>query len=248
MERHILDSGLVLKNGFINLPEKVVRIKIDVGLSGNAPHSEIWTEHDDKLVVIGFEPISKNRKMIETYSSSWPVKLNPIKLRQSVFVIPVALANNAVPKNMKIYITDEDPGCSSLLIPTQLKHTDTEYVPVYKLADFFIFFPFERFKNIDHLKIDAQGMDFEILKGCSSALKHISYVTAEVDKNYKSSKNNHFRLKIYMFGKGFIKVGNLSSIILKVLYNHEIIVSDPTFFNIRLLYQNINNLFIFQEG
>ena len=248
VEAHILSSGLLLKNAKIHLPEWVTSIKIDVGLSGNAPQSEIWTEHDENLVVFGFEPVSGNRKMIETYNSSWPIKLNPIKLRKSVFVIPVALSSNRSTNKLKMYITDDDPGCSSLLIPIQIQSTNCEYVPVYRLKDFFVFFPFDEFKYIDHLKIDAQGMDFEIIIGCSEYLKYISYVTAEVDQSYRNSKNSFFLLNIFMFSKGFVKVGKLSNLVLKKLFNHEILVGDPTFFNTRLFYQNRKNIFIYQQN
>ena len=139
METHILSSGLAMENGKINLPKHVTSVKIDIGLSGNAPQSEVWTERDNNLLVFGFEPISRNRRMIETFTSSWPIKLNPLKLRKSVFVIPVALSSNSSTKKSKMYITDDDPGCSSLLIPKQLKNTEYEYVPVYRLADFFCF-------------------------------------------------------------------------------------------------------------
>ncbi len=248
MKTRILSSGLVIENEKINLPKHVTNIKIDIGLSGNAPQSEIWTERDKNLLVFGFEPISTNRRMIETCTSSWPIKLNPLKLRKSVFIIPIALSSNSSTKKLKMYITDDDPGCSSLLIPKQLKNTECEYVPVYRLADFFYFFPFRTFKYIDHLKIDAQGMDFEILIGCSGYLKYVSYVTAEVDLNYESSKNSIFFLNIFMFSKGFIKIGKIFSLVLKKLYNHEILVGDPTYFTIRLFYQNRKNMFIYQQN
>ena len=39
---------------FINFNKK--RVKIDVGLSYSAPHSQDWLSKDDDLIVIGFEP------------------------------------------------------------------------------------------------------------------------------------------------------------------------------------------------
>lgn len=113
---------------------------------------------------------------------------------------------------------------------------------------FFLFFYFQQHKYINHLKIDAQGMDLEILIGCSEYLKHISYVTPELDRSYEESKNSTLKLKIYMLSKDFIKVGNLTSIFLNMLYNNKVNCSDPTFFNLRLFYQNRKNLFIYQQG
>lgn len=199
-----------------------------MGLSGNTPHSEIWTKHDPNLFVIDFEPIAKTRKMIAAHNSPWPIKIDPLKLRKTVFIIPVALSSTSYLNKLKMHMTDDAPGCSSLLVPTDLKHSEFEYVNVFCLNDF-LFFNFQQHKYIDHLKIDAQGMDFEILIGCSKYLKHISYVTAELDRSYEESKNSILKLKIYMLSKGFIKVGNRASIVLSMLYNHKIICSDPIF-------------------
>lgn len=248
VREYILNSGLVVRNNLIDFPIIPSSIKIDVGLSGNAPQSEIWTRLDPKLIVIGFEPIAKNRRMISAYASPWPIKLDPTKLKKVVFIINVALSSTSHSKKSIMHITDDDPGCSSLLNPTELKSSTFEYVPVFCLQDFFIFFDFQKYKYIDHLKIDAQGMDFEILIGCSKYLKYISYVTAEVDRNYEKSKNSIYKLKTYMLIRSFIKVGNLNSKILNMLYNHKIVCSDPTFFNLRLFFQNRKNLFIYQQG
>jgi FkbM family methyltransferase len=248
VRKYLSNSGLVIRNNLIDFPKFAESIKIDVGLSGNAPQSEIWTQHDSKVIVIGFEPIAKNRRMIAAHASPWPIKLDPLKLAKSVFIIPVALSSTSHSKKLIMHITDDDPGCSSLLTPTELKHSTFEYVPVFCLQDFFVFFDFQQHKYIDHVKIDAQGMDFEILIGCKKYLKYISYVTAEVDRSYEKSQNSIFKLKIYMLIRGFIKVGKFNSMILKLFYNHKIICSDPTFFNLRLFFQNRKNLFIYQQG
>ena len=44
-----------LKNNMVELPKGINRIKIDIGLSFNAPVSFEWLEKDPKLVVFGFE-------------------------------------------------------------------------------------------------------------------------------------------------------------------------------------------------
>jgi len=51
-----------------------------------------------------------------------------------------------------------------------------------------------------------------------------------------------------MFSKGFIKINIILLLVLKKLYNHEILVGDPTYFNIRLFYQNRKNIFIYQQN
>ena len=248
MEKFILASGLKLKNDEIEFPVNIKKIKIDVGLSGNAPQSEIWTQRDPELLVIGFEPLSKNRKMIANFSSPWPIKLDPQKVRNSVFVVPVALSSKSSIKDLKMYITEEDSGSSSLLVPMGLSFKDFEYVPVFCLDDFLSFFPFSKYRFIDHLKIDAQGMDLEILKGSSKHLKYISYITAEQDQQYEGTKNSKTYLRIFMLRKGFIKVGFFTEMLMKRIFNHDISVDDPTYFNSKLIFQNRRNLFIYQRG
>jgi hypothetical protein len=138
----MMRNGLKLKNGKIEFPINIKKIKIDVGLSGNAPQSEIWTQRDPELLVIGFEPLGKNRKMIADFSSPWPIKLDPHKIRKSVFVVPVALSSKRSLKDLKMYITEDDAGSSSLLVPIGLSFKEFEFVPVFSLDDFFSFFPF----------------------------------------------------------------------------------------------------------
>jgi FkbM family methyltransferase len=248
VEKFILAAGLKLKNGKIEFPINIKKIKIDVGLSGNAPQSEIWTQRDPELLVIGFEPLGKNRKMIADFSSPWPIKLDPHKIRKSVFVVPVALSSKRSLKDLKMYITEDDAGSSSLLVPIGLSFKEFEFVPVFSLDDFFSFFPFSKFRYVDHLKIDAQGMDLEILKGSSKYLKYISYITAEQDQQYEGTKNSKTYLRIYLMSKGFIKVGFLTLILMRKIFKHDISVDDPTYFNSRLVLQNRRNLFIYQRG
>ena len=248
MEDYILASGLELQKGKIKLPHTIKRVKIDVGLSGNAPQAEIWTEHDKDLLVVGFEPLTQNRNMIEQFSSPWPIKLNPDKLGKTVFIIPVALSSKKSDFQMKMHITDGDAGSSSLLVPKGLKHSFFEYVPVYTLENFLCYFPFDKIKNIEHLKIDAQGMDLEILIGAGTYISNFNYITAELDQLYEGTKNSHFLLRFFLLRHGFIKIGFFTTIILKKVFKHHIFVDDPTFFNLRLLFKKSGPMYIYQRG
>ena len=50
----------LLVNEKIELPDNFTKVKIDIGLSHNAPNSEVWLNaNPNDLVVFGFEPNPK---------------------------------------------------------------------------------------------------------------------------------------------------------------------------------------------
>ena len=43
-------------DGKIDIPSHIKHVKLDIGLSYNAPMSQYWLSHEDDLMVFGFEP------------------------------------------------------------------------------------------------------------------------------------------------------------------------------------------------
>ena len=145
-------------------------------------------------------------------------------------------------------IADEDSGCSSLLDSSNLSQSTWEYVPVFKLDDFIDYIDFTRIKFIEFVKIDAQGMDYEIIRGTRKHLKKICFITAEVDLSYIETRNNLLKLNLFMALKGFFKLGKITSYILHRIFHFTINVDDPTYVNLRLLHKIHRNFFIYQKG
>jgi hypothetical protein len=58
MNKEIINRALhsVIDDGQIKVPGWAKRIKLDIGLSVNAPNSEVWINKNDDLCVFGFEP------------------------------------------------------------------------------------------------------------------------------------------------------------------------------------------------
>jgi hypothetical protein len=54
----------IVENGKIKIPDWCEKIRIDVGLSHNAPNSQNWLESIDNLLVIGVEPNKSSIKVI----------------------------------------------------------------------------------------------------------------------------------------------------------------------------------------
>ena len=162
----IAQNKIKIVNKKFAIPNQFKQLKIDVGLSENAPQSQMWLEHDEDLFVIGFEPVLDNINNIRSENSNWPIKLKQEYIDTRLLIIPVALGNPIIPTSAEFYVTEDDPGCSSLLQPSFFKVKKKIKVDLFKLDDFLPFIPLENYSfGITHLKIDSQGYELEILKG-----------------------------------------------------------------------------------
>jgi FkbM family methyltransferase len=239
--RNILErSGVNFKNNKIDIPERFNRIKLDIGLSHNAPHSNLWLDVEDDLLVFGFEPNPKNIYQLYNISYNSPYKLKQSYIKNNMYIIPIALDNVEKPTIMKLYSTKNDTGCSSLHMPTQhLQDTvdDIFDVPVFPLKDFFDLLPVDRIKYVEYIKIDAQGSDLNIIKSLGSEYlkNNIIYITAEPETDqYNTFSNSVDNMKKYMNDNDFLYVKNENTF-------------DPTFINNK--YINLkDNIFIYQIG
>ena len=211
------------ENGLIRIPDKFKRINIDVGTSNNAPYSEYWLSNDKigDLCVFGFEPNPYNVKLVlngntEGFSggennhyfapSFWPIHLNTDRIDDTFFMVECALSYGESRKQV-FYCTDDGvSGCSSLYKPTKLDFYDQRMVSVIPLKDFFDVFPWEKIPHVDILKVDAQGEDFNVIKGCEHFLSE-KVATLMVETNtgdqYENSENP-YKFKNYIESCGFV--------------------------------------------
>lgn len=216
-----------IKN-LLNIPENIKRIKLDVGLSVNAPQSEYWLSKDQDLFVLGFEPNKLNIENIYKFDSPWPRTLKKRNInRLSIF--PFALGNNEENgKEMTLYNTHNDGGCSSLHKPKFFQFDDIQTVKIYSLNHILQYFPWDRFPVIDYIKIDAQGHDLEIVKGCDKYLDKIAVITLEAESHQYENITGNSEKEIYTYfkDKGFYCLqGN----------NEWSSSTDPTFANPKYL-------------
>jgi len=214
-----------------SIPDSCSHVKLDIGLSYNAPQSQSWLSREDAgLMVFGFEPnpasiaciINKNnQKQHHSHGDCLQYRY----IEEGRFVIQqCALSNVIEPTTMKFYVSTNDCGTSSLYPndETRLgKIKDVINVPVYSLKMFFDGFPWDRFEYIDYVKIDAQGSDLNILKSAGSYLRdRVVYVTAEGDGNQYIGADECSAPNIisYMESQGFMLIRHSNT-------------SDPTFVN-----------------
>ena len=209
-------------DGKLDIPSKAQRILFDIGASFCAPHSEVWTRGNDDVFVFAFEPnpiciesIKSGEWKQNPYGSSWrhQYQLDTKMLGNQVYLIESALFSGQ-PKYSDFYCTTDDPGTSSLYEPSLDSPINVDQkieVPTFSLEELFKLFPWDRFPFIEHVKIDAQSADYDVLLGMGEYIKKILYITVEahtIDSiNKKPQYNNPDedpdRLKSYIERNGF---------------------------------------------
>jgi len=230
-------------NGKIIIPPWVKHIKLDIGLSYHAPHTQQWIEADPTVLVFGFEA---NPEAVKSICSPFNKAAHPTHImfefkhiNTRAYIIPVALGKERT-DSMKFYVTDGDGGNSSFFPPSHLENRfavkEIIDVPVYPLSEFFELLP-ETVSYVDFIKIDAQGADLDILKGAGEWLsKKVVFITAEAEVGpyYVNPTGNYVTTVQYMNTQDFIHI------------KHEH-TEDPTFVNNKLL-QLANEVSIYQKG
>ena len=229
-----LENVPIIDNKIV-IPSNIKHIKIDIGLSYNAPNSQRWLEREEDLLIFAFEP---NPRSVKAILSSDNKKqhpghgdvLNINYINKNIYIIPVALGN-IQNTELNFYITEGDEGCSSIYEPKVhiFKTKEIIKVPIFTLADFFMLLP-DNIKYIEYIKIDAQGSDLNIIKsGGDYISEKVVYVTLEPEYNqYHNTSDNTFEnMKIYMESIGFKHIQHPDT-------------SDPTFVNLKFIIESYN--------
>ena len=224
------------------IPPTCTHVKLDVGLSYNAPQSQRWLAHeDDTLMVFGFEPNPESISHIKSKNNYLRNGncLDTKYIEEGRFVIQqCALSNVSEPTTMKFYVSQDDCGTSSLYPNDQTRLGRIKSVidvPVYSLKMFFDGFPWDRFEYIDYIKIDAQGSDLNILKSAGSYLQErVVFVTAEGDgyQYIGANERNEHNITEYMKSQNFIRIKHANT-------------QDPTFINKNYI-DKLNSIYIAQ--
>ena len=193
--------NIPLARNNVLFPECVTKIKIDVGLSSDAPQSFQWLESDPNVGVIGIEPLDFNvaavKAKIQTHQDSQ-------SLLPRFHILPFALG--AKVEKRTIFITAGDAGSSSLFMPLSMDVLRKEIVPVIRLEQVLGFIDSVRFPMIDYFKTDSQGSDLEILQSGSNSLKRVAIVTAEAENNaYLETSNSEEEMDAFMSSMGFVR-------------------------------------------
>ena len=224
----------------IIIPDTVTNVKLDIGLSYNAPQSQKWLENNTNTIVFGFEP---NPQAINSILSKNIIKQDPSHgdpidgkyINTRFFLLPICLSNVKIPTTKTFYSTIGDCGTSSLYKPITFSYNETN-VSVYSLQHFFDLFPWNKFEYIDYIKIDAQGSDLDILKSAGNYLQErVVYITAEPENNtYENCSHNSIdEITNYLISQNFKKINHPNT-------------QDPTYINNKFIHLK-DEIFIYQR-
>ena len=204
----ITEGKLDDKSNYL-IPDNQKYIKIDVGLAGEAPNSAIWLSETTDRFVIGVEPLAYHWKMIKNFESSnskrpYPYNFPIVQLEEGVvklnkqniceindrFIgIECAIDNVSEPTTRTFYQMDRTGGASgssSLLKPTSSHPHFIEEemtVPVLSLESILDHVDWVRFPFIEHIKVDCEGHDLEVVKSIGKYLDKIVFITVEMSNS-----------------------------------------------------------------
>jgi len=205
----------ILDNNLILVPQNIKRIKIDVGLAGDAPNSALWLSDDTETFVIGIEPLDYHWKHIEKLGSpdnnedlehpNWKIlqlsnnsvqqKRNKICSIDDRFApLKLAISNVDSPTSQTFYLNSiGNTGSSSLVHPSKriVSFEKEITVDVCSLEYILNLIPWDRFDYIEHIKTDCEGLDFEVVKSIGKFLHKIVFITSELD-SFNPKGNSDF--------------------------------------------------------
>jgi FkbM family methyltransferase len=197
-----------------NIPESFQRVSIDVGMAFNAPNTSEWVKNPS-MFVLGFEPNPTNLRYLHmpheqikpppNYPYAMPTYwLDSKYIGTQVQIFPFALSYEM--GTTDFYCTSNDPGTSSMYKPLYFGLESKVTVKKRTLSSVLAWFPWDRIPYIDHLKIDAQGHDFEILLGSLSYLERIAYINVEMYalNQYEGVENKFPFIHSLLLSQGFL--------------------------------------------
>jgi len=229
--------NLYLNNGY--------NMRIDVGLSYNAPYLIKWVKTNKKNIVVGFEPHPLSFQNLEI-----KIKNFPKETRDRIFIFNCAISNIGAPTSQKFFSTgspntDIDPGSSSLLKPIGLFNNsivETFNVNVISL-DYFL--NKVNYKVIEFIKIDTQGNDLAVIKSLKSHILKVYMIQAERDcTDYYDKAASGSELDEFMLHNNFKQIANTKNKMDSLYVNSLIRVLDFVPFRIDIILRKFPKILI----
>ena len=193
----------------IKIPINITHVKIDIGLSYNAPNSRHWVNYLENRFVFGFEPNKNSINSTLTGNYNGMTFFSDLCIGKHFQLIPCAV--DIEENKCTFYNTINDVGCSSLYKPVDETWIGTSYeVQCFQLKTFFQYFPWDKYPYIEHIKTDTQGNDLRVIKSMENYIEKVAYITVEIgDERFlyncdkKDSGYTFNDINTYMINNGF---------------------------------------------
>lgn len=176
-------------------------LRIDVGLSHDAPHSAYWLEKYEDITVVGIEPNPENIDGLHRGRAE-PSSFSCLRLNDSAIVrngkkrknfdknnfllVEAAIDDVSLPTTQTFYCTGGSTGaggCSSLLVPNEeslgLNITEEVEVETFSLEYFLDSLGLEDIEKIMFVKTDTQGKDLDVVKSLGKYLHKVAAFKCE---------------------------------------------------------------------
>jgi len=211
-----------LKNNKFNIPETCDKIWFDVGTSINSPNGVQFLKRNKNGFVVGFEPnprmyftiysmyyMNENKWLLDGNHETAKVERDKRIKKQTrqifndteefiskddcmkrYLLIPTAISTGS--GTMDMY-NNRHEGSTSLERNWTGNILDSTFkVNIHPLKKYIQMVP-DRYKYIEHIKIDCEGHDMEVIKSCGELIDRVAVFTVE-DKNA-----GHFLLETQKF-------------------------------------------------
>lgn len=184
----------------LTFPENIKFLRIDVGLSDDASHSvDCLIDHDDRAI-IGIEPHPDNIQNLKSgthkfhsisLDGKYVRKGHNIKKLENIqnffYLIQGAAGNVRTITKRNFYSSFPDRGNSGFYNTQSEKASGFTVDQVITVDEFPLSallkqIDFNRFGYIETLKIDTEGHDLEVLKGCGKYLAKVLFCRVECFK------------------------------------------------------------------
>lgn len=157
----------------LTLPKTVNRLRIDIGLSFNAPNMARWLYELEDCAVIGIEPFKMNLevcgRLLKGGSNSQWILLN------------CAIDDVKEETTKSLYITGGDPGHCSLYKPQTFEVLNQIEVNTISLEEILkrVFAHNPQLSYVEYVKCDTQGNDLNVIKSARGYLSKIAMIEVE---------------------------------------------------------------------
>lgn len=196
-ESQLARYGLLSNASKLRFHESITSISIDVGCSSGHLMQE-WLERQEGLYAVGIEPNPESAKAARQLLSE---RFGQEGVRWVVLDGALGSSDEVV----RLFVPNDSPDQGSLLRPENMDRVLSFEVQVETLSKLLTLVLGDRISEVDFLKTDCQGLDFEVLKSAGILLRRVKIITAEADsKGYQGATNSIDVISDYLANLGFL--------------------------------------------